>query len=327
MSTIHLDGRNSFSSLGLALTYLWSFGSIPSGSATTLSSTTTSTVSFVPDIAGVYNVKLIVNDGTTSSVATYSVNTLVLLSGTSTVVYTNNTSGIYIVNGNGHNIGTIPSITLPFGATGTFDWDGYSWGYSGSDGTIILHPAILTFATLDPTKAGLWVVLSNGNLTAHPNAMTVLSTIGKSAGKWYWEYHLDIYDQLNAKGALGIALSTVTVNELLGFDSGGYAYVTEYNSTGPFPPSYTYHTRTVVSYGAIYSVNDVIGVALDMDAGTLTFYLNGVSQGVAFTGLSGAFYAGVSCDEVPDVFAVTANFGATAFTYSVPSGYNSGLYT
>jgi hypothetical protein len=30
-----------------------------------------------------------------------------------------------------------------------------------------------------------------------------------------------------------------------------------------------------------YTDNDVIGVALDLDAGTLTFYKNGVSQGTA----------------------------------------------
>ena len=43
------------------------------------------------------------------------------------------------------------------------------------------------------------------------------------------------------------------------------------------------------SYGATYqAVGDVVGIALDMDNGTLTFYKNGVSQGQAFnSGLSG----------------------------------------
>lgn len=39
---------------------------------------------------------------------------------------------------------------------------------------------------------------------------------------------------------------------------------------------------------------DVIGVQLDFDAGTIEFYKNGVSQGVAFTNLSGTVYAAVS---------------------------------
>ena len=138
MSTITLDGTKSFSQLGATLTYLWSLDSLPSGSSSTLNSTTASVVTFVPDVDGQYTVKLIVNDGTTSSTATYSVNTLKLLSGTSNIVVTNNTSGIYIVSGNGNTIGTTSSITIPFGTTGTFTWGGYtSWGYSGSDGTVI----------------------------------------------------------------------------------------------------------------------------------------------------------------------------------------------
>ena len=39
-----------------------------------------------------------------------------------------------------------------------------------------------------------------------------------------------------------------------------------------------------VSYGATFTYGDIIGVAIDLDSGTktLTFYKNGVSQGVAF---------------------------------------------
>ena len=58
-----------------------------------------------------------------------------------------------------------------------------------------------------------------------------------------------------------------------------------------------------------------------MDAGTLIFYKNGVSQGTAFTGLSGEFALGFS------VYGGSANasinYGQRAFDYTVPTGYKS----
>lgn len=62
-STVTLDGTSSFSPLGGAITFTWSLVSIPTGSLTTLSSTTGSIVTFVPDLPGTYEVSLIVNDG------------------------------------------------------------------------------------------------------------------------------------------------------------------------------------------------------------------------------------------------------------------------
>ena len=38
-----------------------------------------------------------------------------------------------------------------------------------------------------------------------------------------------------------------------------------------------------ISYGSTYGVDDVIKVILDMSTGYLTFYLNNISQGIAFT--------------------------------------------
>lgn len=40
-----------------------------------------------------------------------------------------------------------------------------------------------------------------------------------------------------------------------------------------------------VAYGAAYALNDTIGMVIDFAAGSITFYKNGVSQGVAYTGL------------------------------------------
>ena len=46
-------------------------------------------------------------------------------------------------------------------------------------------------------------------------------------------------------------------------------------------------TSGTSSYGASYSNDDIIGVALNMDDGEVTFYKNNSTQSVAFSSLSG----------------------------------------
>ena len=66
-ATVMLDGSGSFDADGDALTYQWSFVSMPTGSAAAFSEATAVDPDFVADVAGVYEVQLIVNDGTEDS--------------------------------------------------------------------------------------------------------------------------------------------------------------------------------------------------------------------------------------------------------------------
>ena len=66
-TTVTLNGSGSNDADQNPLTYDWSFISIPSGSAATLSNPTAAKPSFVADKAGQYVVQLIVNDGTVNS--------------------------------------------------------------------------------------------------------------------------------------------------------------------------------------------------------------------------------------------------------------------
>jgi len=183
----------------------------------------------------------------------------------------------------------------------------------------------ITYATWNPADKTFYGVLSANNLTIHDaNTYAVRSTISKSSGKWYWEYTIGQFDNVNNFMMLGIATSLADLaNSQIGFDIYGWAYAEGSGINGN-----KLHNSVFSNYGSIYAPNDVIGVALDMDTGIVQFYLNNVGQGIAYSGLSGSIFAGVgniSYGGTND--GITANFGETAFTYTPPSGYNSGLYT
>jgi hypothetical protein len=163
------------------------------------------------------------------------------------------------------------------------------------------------------------VTLTNGNLDAsHGTFGTntgVFGGIAVSSGKWYWEETITAL----SSGAPFIGIMkpeaiTQTFTTLYANTTSGYAY----RSTGD--------KRTNSSdsaYGASYTTNDVIGVALDMDAGTLVFYKNGVSQGTAFSSLSGTFVAADANGTSGGTYSSTINFGQRAFAYTAPSGFKA----
>ena len=66
-SVVTLDGSASTDSNGDALTYDWSFTSVPQNSDVTLTNPTTVSPTFTPDINGDYTLDLVVNDGTSDS--------------------------------------------------------------------------------------------------------------------------------------------------------------------------------------------------------------------------------------------------------------------
>jgi hypothetical protein len=168
------------------------------------------------------------------------------------------------------------------------------------------------FATLNPLNSGSGNTVSEANLkiaTASTGAPTTYGTIAVSSGKWYWEF---IPLSLGVGVAVGIA-ETTTTNA-----SGFYSYSTGYGYYSANGQKYTSGSGT--AYGATFTVNDVIGIALDLDAGTLEFYKNGVSQGTAYTGLSGEFTFAVA-DGGTGSISGAVNFGQRPFAYTPPTGY------
>ena len=160
------------------------------------------------------------------------------------------------------------------------------------------------YATFNPLNTSTYT-FANGNLDSTGYAPTnqMTSTIGVSSGKWYAEFVVS--------GSGGIS------NTMIGISRGEEAYYPGQLSTSYGYIAGTgqlYNNGSASSYASTYTYGDVIGVALDMDAGTLTYYKNGSSLGQAASGLSGTyFFACRGSSGVGDV--VTANFGQRPFAY------------
>ena len=133
------------------------------------------------------------------------------------------------------------------------------------------------FATLNPLNCyggtESTATLTNGNLTqttTDGNRGHRSSTIGITTGKWYAEAQL----QSANTQRIGVIAdkSPMQETENVGFSRSEFSYLT----TGTYG-----FNNTLTAYGASYTNNDVIGIALNRTDGTITFFKNGISQGIA----------------------------------------------
>lgn len=171
-----------------------------------------------------------------------------------------------------------------------------------------------TPTTWNPLDKGASAALSNGNLTAQVyQSGAVRSVFGAASGKWYWELTTD-----NSYAIAGISKSSAALTNYPGgvTDSWGYyggAGTKGANGTG------------FVAYGVTWGSGKTLGIALNLDSGTLEYFVQGVSLGIAFTGLSGVIFAEVGGATNSAQATITANFGATAFAYAPPAGFQAGF--
>ena len=173
------------------------------------------------------------------------------------------------------------------------------------------------FATMNPlaVTAGTEPTLAEGNLqstTPVAGGGAAYSTMAiPEAGKWYFE--------MKATGNTGLLTASVgivqyfpTQYDYIGSNTNGVSYYNYYGTK--------YVDGSSSAYGATWTTNDVIGVAVDADADTVTFYKNNVSQGSISHATSGLFPA---CSDFSGGYGTTflCNFGQTSFAYTPPADH------
>jgi len=215
-------------------------------------------------------------------------------------------------SGNG-NTWTVNNISVAAGAGNDSLVDSPTNGTqtdTGAGGEVVGNYA--TFNPLASTATGT-VVYSDGNLQATDSSAAGcrVGTIAVASGKFYWEIVLSAG---TTDSAVGVMKATNSANVTpYGAPNVGYGA-----SSGA---KYVYASGS--SYGASWGVNDVIGVALDMDAATVTFYKNGVSQGAISIDASVPHYPYCGDDSNATNSTWVANFGQRPFAYTAPSGFKA----
>lgn len=206
----------------------------------------------------------------------------------------------------GSNDWTVNNISLTSGST--YD--------SMKDVPTLTDTDTANYCTLNPISPLASGSITNANLTftSGTSDAICIGTFGVSSGKWYWEITAtNVNASLSAIGIIGQPPASLTVD--LRTPSNGYCYISNGNKG---------NNNTTSAYGATYASGDVIGVALDMDAGTLVFYKNNSSQGTAYSSLTGTFTPAMSDLSGASSGAVfDCNFGQRPFSYTPPTGFKA----
>jgi hypothetical protein len=166
------------------------------------------------------------------------------------------------------------------------------------------------YCVLNPIARG---TLANGTITdGNLNLSTTTSdtrtyaTMGfPTTGKYYYEL------TNNNSGSKGQGIASA--------DNNGDTYQVLYFGSGNKQID-----GTSSSYGASYTTNDVIGVAVDIDNNQVTFYKNGISQGaISYTFSSKPTMFPYVRREASTDASYSFNFGQRPFAYAPPSGFKT----
>ena len=187
------------------------------------------------------------------------------------------------------------------------------------------------YATLNPLaiSPNVTPTLSNGNLeierTATSSEWTSCgSTFVVSSGKYYWELSLPTINGTVARWGVADAddyeFNRSTTSSGLPWLGSGTGTSWSMDVGGN-----THHNGSAVSssYTSTVTTSDVIGVALDCDANTLTFYKNGTSLGTAHSNVTASRLVPAVGLHGGTHNKIVMNFGQRPFKYTPPSGYKA----
>jgi hypothetical protein len=186
------------------------------------------------------------------------------------------------------------------------------------------------------------ITFTEGNLVVDAiSSETAIASIGVDTGKWYWEVKV-LTDQDGL--TIGGANQHFNLDAELGYNSPSspseakiFGY---YGGTGVYANTVG-DGNQFTTYGTSVAVNDIIGVALNLDDNQVTFYKNGTAQNsgtaASLTALgTGEQYFPAVGNWSGAAVKLSFNFGSPQFSissgnsdanghgnfeYSVPSGY------
>lgn len=186
----------------------------------------------------------------------------------------------------------------------------------------------LTPTTYNPSDKDAAITLSGGDLTASISSASgtgnVFTIASNSSGKFYWETTVNSVD---AGDSLyhGVAASSIPTGNNLRANSNAWII----NNQG-----IVFNGTSGSTYTA-FTATDVIMVAIDLGNTSIWFGRNGTwfnsgdpaaNTGAIYTNLSGTLEVAQGWNSGGGKsWNITSNFGATAFNYTVPTGFNSGF--
>jgi hypothetical protein len=181
------------------------------------------------------------------------------------------------------------------------------------------------YCTLNPLAGSTTgtITYSNGNLDfvldrSVSNPWVTSTFAIPTSGKWYFEVSQTAANTgTTAYGYAGLIdlatlRSNATPTEVRSYIFSSGNKTTTYATSGS-------------AYGSAVALGDVVGAAVDMDAGTIVFYKNGVSQGTAYTDLvtSGKTWGFSAFLGGNNTGTFWVNFGQRPFAYTAPSGFKA----
>ena len=158
---------------------------------------------------------------------------------------------------------------------------------------------------VDPSNTHPDITFSNDNLTltcsSYENRVA-LADVGFSRGRHYWEVHIDRYEG-NPDPAIGVAQEDTMKDAILGRDNRAWsAYVDSNRSWFQHNNEHLFRSEGGIGAGS------TLGLLLDLDNCTLTFYCNEDRRGpVSFPSLTNA-------DVVYPAFSLNRNVSMTLHT-------------
>jgi hypothetical protein len=182
------------------------------------------------------------------------------------------------------------------------------------DTPTLTSATVANYSVLNPLGKASTGAVANGNLTFTNSSATTYPAVGGtifvSSGKWYWE------SVVSGSGTFEVTVGISTLTTFGGSSfSGGSPLSAYWNSGQGIGKNGSYLSATPT-----FTYGDVIGIAYDADAGTVTFYKNNTAQTPVVTGVTGTYAPAFSINYYTAP-TLNVNFGQQPFSYTPPTGF------